>query len=65
MTSADRAAEMGQGKHNMQTFNQSLSDLVQRGVLSIDIAIARSSDPDELTNMIEAGKGLQQVKRRY
>lgn len=57
--------QLGQGKHNMQTFNQSLSDLVQRGVLSMDVAMARSSDPDELKNMIEAGKGLQQVKRRY
>ncbi len=57
--------QLGQGKHNMQTFNQSLSDLVQRGVMHYDIAMARSSDPDELSNMIEAGKGLQQVKRRY
>ncbi len=57
--------QLGQGKNNMQTFNQSLSDLVQRGVLSMDVAMARSSDPDELKNMIEAGKGLQQVKRRY
>ncbi len=57
--------QLGQGKHNMQTFNQSLSDLVQRSILSMDVAMARSSDPDELKNMIEAGKGLQQVKRRY
>ncbi len=57
--------QLGQGKHNMQTFNQSLSDLVQRGLLALEVAMARSSDPDELSNMIEAGKGLQQVQRRY
>ena len=57
--------QLGQGKHNMQTFNQSLSDLVQRGIIHYDVAMARSSDADELRNMIEAGKGLQQVKRRY
>jgi twitching motility protein PilT len=55
--------QMGQGKHGMQTFNQSLSDLVQRGVVSYEVAMERSSDPDELQGMLESGVGLQQVKR--
>jgi twitching motility protein PilT len=57
--------QLGQGKHNMQTFNQSLADLVQRGLISTEVALARSSDEDELQNMLETGQGLHQVKRRY
>jgi twitching motility protein PilT len=55
--------QIGQGTHGMQTFNQSLSDLVQRGLLTRDIAIARSSQPDELENMLMEGKGLSNVQR--
>ena len=56
--------QLGQGKHEMQTFNQSLADLVQRGIVSLETAVARSSDPDELQNMLAKGTGLAQVNRR-
>jgi twitching motility protein PilT len=50
--------QVGQGKHGMQTFNQSLSDLVQRGLITRELGIARSSQPDELEMMLAEGKGL-------
>ena len=56
--------QLGQGKNEMQTFNQSLADLVQRNVVTFDEAMARSSDPDELRLMLEQGRGLSQVNRR-
>jgi twitching motility protein PilT len=56
--------QLGQGIHEMQTFNQSLSDLVQRNVISMETAIKASSDPAELKNMIEQGKGLVSANRR-
>ncbi len=56
--------QLGQGTHGMQTFNQSLSDLIMRGVISMDTGLRRSSDPDELRGMLEEGKGLSQVNRQ-
>jgi twitching motility protein PilT len=50
--------QVGQGKHGMQTFNQSLADLVMRGLVARDVALARSSNPDELELMLTEGKGL-------
>jgi len=56
--------QIGQGSHGMQTFNQSLSDLVQRGMITREIALARSSQPEELETMMAEGKGLSQVTRQ-
>ena len=55
--------QLGQGTNKMQTFNQSLSDLVQRGLVSTETAMKRSSDPDELKGMLERGGGL--TGRKY
>jgi twitching motility protein PilT len=55
--------QLGQGVHGMQTFNQSLADLVQRGVVTDEVAMNRSSDPGELRNMLRQGTGLSQVSR--
>src|SRR5690606_37339724 len=44
--------QMGQNKFGMQTMNQSLASLVQRRLISIDEAMARSSDPEELRNIL-------------
>ena len=52
------AMQVGQGKHGMQTFNQSLSDLIQRGLITREVGLARSSQPDELEMMLAEGKGL-------
>ena len=53
--------QLGQGAHGMQTFNQSLSDLIQRGVISRELGLSRSSNEDELEMMLLEGKGLAQV----
>ncbi len=44
--------QVGQQKFGMQTFNQSLVALVQRRLISVEEAFGRSSDPDELRNMM-------------
>jgi twitching motility protein PilT len=44
--------QIGQDKFGMQTLNQSLADLYQRRQITHEDAMARSSDPDELTNLI-------------
>src|SRR5690349_9492345 len=45
--------QIGQGKSGMQTMNQSLYSLYQRRLITLEDAVAYSSDPTELTMMIE------------
>lgn len=47
--------QTGQAKHGMQTFNQSLAALYFKRRISLDTAMARSSYPDELQEMISRG----------
>lgn len=54
--------QVGQGKYGMQTLNQSLFSLVQRRLITPEDAFSRSSDPDELRNMMMAG-GLRAPTR--
>ncbi len=44
--------QVGQAKFGMQTMNQSLLNLYMRRLITIEDAIGRSSDPDELRQMI-------------
>ena len=44
--------QMGQEKYGMQTMNQSLFDLYHRKMISLDSAMARSGEKDELRQMI-------------
>jgi twitching motility protein PilT len=44
--------QVGQQKYGMQTFNQSLAALVQKRLIAVEEAFGRSSDPDELRNML-------------
>jgi twitching motility protein PilT len=44
--------QVGQDKFGMQTMNQSLFSLYQRRVISLDDAMGRSSEPDELKQML-------------
>jgi len=44
--------QVGQAKFGMQTFNQSLSSLYQRRLITLEEALGRSSDPDELKGML-------------
>ena len=49
--------QMGQGKHQMQTMNQSLAGLYLRRLISLDEAVGRSSHPDELQSIIKQAGG--------
>ncbi len=44
--------QVGQEKFGMQTMNQSLSSLFHKRLISLEEALGRSSDPDELKQMI-------------
>jgi len=50
--------QTGQDKYGMQTFNQSLSHLVLTKQISQEDALNKSSNPDELTDLIRRGVGL-------
>jgi twitching motility protein PilT len=55
--------QIGQDKFGMQTLNQSLADLYQRRLITLEDATARSSDPDELANMIANPNALAGRRR--
>lgn len=48
--------QVGQEKFGMQTMNQSLFSLLQKRRISLDVGMARSSDPDELKQMLASGQ---------
>ena len=47
--------QMGQEVSGMQTMNQSLAALYQRRLISLDTAMARTPDADELRGLIGQG----------
>ena len=47
--------QTGQAKHGMQTFNQSLAALYFKRMITLETALARSSYPDELQEIINRG----------
>jgi twitching motility protein PilT len=49
--------QVGQEKHGMLTLNQSLFALYLRRLITLDEALARSSDIDELKQMIALQQG--------
>jgi twitching motility protein PilT len=51
--------QVGQSKFGMQTMNQSLYSLYQRGTVTLDEAMARSTDTDELRNMLSSGPNVR------
>jgi twitching motility protein PilT len=55
--------QIGQEKFGMQTMNQSLASLYARRLISMDDALGRSSDADELRNLINAGGGAAVTRR--
>ncbi len=52
--------QTGQDKFGMQTFNQALASLYQKRQITLDVAMARSSNADELKDLIERGSGVNQ-----
>ena len=47
--------QTGQGRYGMQTFNQSLASLYFKRKITLQTALARSSHPDELQEIISRG----------
>jgi len=49
------AMQTGTGQSGMQTFNQSLSNAYFQKLITLETAMARSSNPDELQDLINRG----------
>lgn len=50
--------QTGQDKFGMQTFNQALATLYHKKVITLEAAMQRTSNADELKELIERGSGL-------
>jgi twitching motility protein PilT len=50
--------QTGQEKYGMQTFNQSLSHLVLKNQITLEDALSKSSNVDELQDLVQRGVGL-------
>jgi twitching motility protein PilT len=50
--------QTGQDKYGMQTFNQALATLYHKRQITMEIAMQRSSNADELAELIQRGSGL-------
>jgi twitching motility protein PilT len=50
--------QTGQEKYAMQTFNQSLASLYHKKLITLETALNRSSNQDELKELIDRGAGL-------
>ena len=50
--------QTGQDKFGMQTFNQALATAYHKKQITLDVAMQRSSNADELRDLIERGSGL-------
>jgi twitching motility protein PilT len=56
--------QIGQDKFGMQTMNQSLASLYMRRLISMDDALARSHDVEELRNLVATGGAGSTTSRR-
>jgi twitching motility protein PilT len=62
------AMQLGQEKFGMQTFNQGLYSLYSQRLITLETALSRSSNVDELKDMIERGNaagGVGQQPRAF
>jgi twitching motility protein PilT len=50
--------QTGQDKYGMQTFNQALATLHHKRQITLEVAMQRSSNADELKELIDRGSGL-------
>jgi len=55
--------QIGQDKFGMQTMNQSLASLYQRRMITMDDALGRSSDSEELRNLLGGAGGAGQGRK--
>jgi twitching motility protein PilT len=56
--------QVGQEKHGMQTLNQALYSLWARRIISLEEAMGRSLEPDELRMMMEKGTASTAIPQR-
>jgi len=56
------AMQTGQERYGMQTFNQSLFTLYRQGLIDLETALIRSSNKDELQDMINRGAPAGQAR---
>ena len=52
--------QTGQDKYGMQTFNQALATLHQKRMITLDTAMQRTSNADELKELIQRGAGVNE-----
>ena len=57
------AMQSGQDKYGMQTFNQALATLYFQKQITLETAMLRTNNTDELKDMIDRGVGLSQQPR--
>jgi len=50
--------QTGQDKYGMQTFNQALATLYHKRQITLEVAVQRSSNTDELRELIDRGSGI-------
>lgn len=50
--------QTGQDKFGMQTFNQALATLYHKRQITLEVAVQRSSNTDELRELIDRGSGI-------
>jgi twitching motility protein PilT len=50
--------QTGQDKYGMQTFNQALATLFHKRQITLEVAMQRSSNTDELRELIDRGSGI-------
>jgi twitching motility protein PilT len=50
--------QTGQDLHGMQTFNQSLATLFHKRLITRELAMQRTSNANELRDLIDRGSGL-------
>jgi twitching motility protein PilT len=55
------AMQLGQEKFGMQTFNQALYSLYSQRLITLETALSRSSNMDELQDMIDRGSAAGPV----
>lgn len=55
--------QTGQDKYGMQTFNQALATAYHKRQITLDCALQRSSNTDELKELIERGSGLNSAAK--
>ena len=53
--------QTGQDKYGMQTFNQALASLYFKKQITLEMALTRSSNPDELQDLINRGAAALQT----